>query len=74
MFLKQTILFRHPKKKINYDLKGSRKTPLSRPKKLSILWLILKRIWKTQLNEVAKKRASGIISKQKHYLLLKQMV
>ena len=70
--IKLVWMFRHPKKRINYDLKlklhGKR---LCLGQKTKYLWVHIDEnlSWKTQLNKVAKKLrwANGIISKLRHF-------
>ena len=75
----ETILFRHPKKKMNYDLKlklHGKRLCLSQKTKYLGIHIDQHLSWKTQLDAVAKKlrRANGIISKLRHFLFLKTMV
>ena len=75
----ETILFRHPKKRINYDLKlklHGKRLCLGQKTKYLGVHIDENLNWKTQLNEVAKelRQANGIISKLRHFLPLKTMV
>ena len=79
VFKTETILFRHLKKRINYDLKlklHGKRLCLGQKTKYLGVHIDENLNWKTQLNEVAKKlrRANGIISKLRHFLPLKTMV
>ena len=75
----ETILFRHPKKKMNYDLKlklHGKRLCLSQKTKYLGINIDQHLSWETQLDAVAKKlrKANGIISKLRHFLPLKTMV
>ena len=69
----ETILFRHPTKKINYDLKlklhGKRLTSNESTKYLGVC-IDRNLNWKSQIDILAKKlrRTNGIISKLRHFL------
>ena len=75
----ETILFRHPKKKVDYDLKlklHGKRLCLSQKTKYLGIHIDEHLSWKTHCDEVAKKlrRANGILSKLRHFLPLRTMV
>ena len=75
----ETILFRHPTKKINYDLKlklhGKRLTFNESTKYLGVC-IDRNLNWKSQMSMLAKKlrRTNGIISKLRHFLPQSTMI
>ena len=72
-------MFRHPKKRINYNMKlklHGKRLHLSQRTKYLGVYFDSHLNWKTQCDEVAKKlrRSNGIISKLSYFLPLKIMV
>ena len=75
----ETILFRHPKKRINYDLKlklHGKRLHFSQKTKYLGVYIDSHLNWKTHCDEVAKKlrRSNRIISKLRYFLPLKTMI